>query len=133
MVKNGIDIWLSLRKNAFVFDSQNILFLHNRLCGLYIPDTDERKLEYLETELPFDSIISCQNCSDDLILDIDFLDLNSSLELKPDEDNENRIFDYECNLRLSLHFYRHTMISYLKDAYSTACSLSLQKQEISQH
>ena len=102
-----------------------------RLFVLYIPDTDERKLEYLETELPFDSIISCQNCSDDLILDIDFLDLNSSLELKPDEDNENRIFDYECNLRLSLHFYRHTMISYLKDAYSTACSLSLQKQEIS--
>lgn len=102
-----------------------------RLFVLYIPDTDERRLEYIETEIPFDSIISCQNCSDDLILDIEFLDQTFSLELKPDEDNENRIFDYECNLRLALRFYHHTTISYLKDAYSTTCSLSLQKQELS--
>lgn len=104
-----------------------------RLFVLYIPDTDERRLEYLETELPFDSIISCPNCSDDLILDLAFLDRAFSMELKPDEDNENRIFDYECNLRLLLCFYRHSTISYLQDAYSTACTLSLQRQELDFH
>lgn len=101
------------------------------LFVLYIPENQERRLEYIETEIPFDNIISCENCYDDLILDIELLSSTNSLETKPDEDGEHRIFDFELNLNLAINFYDNSTVSYLKDAYSTACTLDLQREDIS--
>lgn len=98
---------------------------------LYIPEGQERRLEYIETEIPFDNIIPCDNCSDEMISDIEILSSTNSLESKPDEDGEHRIFDFELILNLSIHFYDNTTVSYLKDAYSTACALTLQREDVS--
>ena len=37
---------------------------------LYTPEDDERNLEYFETELPFDGIVSCSGCHEDMVADI---------------------------------------------------------------
>lgn len=38
---------------------------------LYTPEDDERNLEYFETELPFDGIVSCSGCHEDMVADIE--------------------------------------------------------------
>lgn len=97
---------------------------------LYIPESDERTLEYLETEVPFDDIISCDNCNQDMISDVEYLNFHKEIQLQADEDGENRILDFEWTLHLKLRFYQDETFDYLKDAYSTACTLRLTQQDV---
>lgn len=97
---------------------------------LYIPENEERRLEYLETEIPFDTIISCDDCSENMISDIEILNAITKLEMHGDDDGENRIMDLEYTLNLQMCFYQDETFSYLADAYSTACTLTLEQSHI---
>lgn len=101
-----------------------------QLFLLYIPENDERRLEYLETEFPFDSIVHCDNCTEDMISDIEILETQKSLDTKADEDGENRVLEIDMSLGLRLKFYQDETFNYLSDAYSTACTLDLNRQNI---
>ena len=101
-----------------------------RLFLLYIPENDERRLEYIETEFPFDGIVHCDNCSEDMISDIEILETKKSLEIKADEDGENRILEADISLNLRLKFYQDETFDYLADAYSTTCTLELIQEDI---
>ena len=101
-----------------------------RLFLLYIPENDERRLEFLETDFPFDSIVHCDNCTEDMISDIEILETKKSLELKPDEDGENRTLEADISFNLRLKFYQDETFDYLSDAYSTACTLELTHKDI---
>lgn len=96
---------------------------------LYTPEEDERNLEYYETELPFDGIVSCPGCNEDMVADIAILPGKKMLEFRPDEDGENRLIDIEMTLHLEMKFYQEESFEYLEDAYSTSCELQLQHQE----
>ena len=101
-----------------------------QLFLLYIPDSDERHLEYLETEFPFDGIVHCDRCSEDMVSDIEILDTVKSLDTKADEDGENRILEVDMSLNLRLKFYQDETFDYLSDAYSTSCTLDLTRQDV---
>lgn len=101
-----------------------------QLFLLYIPENEERRLEYLETEFPFDNTIHCDNCTEDMISDIEIINTTKELETKEDEDGENRILEIELNLNLRMKFYADETFDYLEDAYSTACTLGLTKKQI---
>lgn len=101
-----------------------------QLFLLYIPENEERRLEYLETEFPFDGIVPCDHCSEDMISDVEIISSEKDLEIKPDEDGENRVLEVELNLNLRLKFYQDETFDYLEDAYSTACTLKLDYQNI---
>ncbi|MCD7825830.1 MAG: DUF3794 domain-containing protein [Clostridiaceae bacterium] len=98
---------------------------------LYVPENEDRRLEFLETELPFDGIVRCDQCQEDMISDVEILDNSQMLELKADEDGENRIMELELNFNLQIKFYQDEVFQYLEDAYSTACTLALTKQNFS--
>lgn len=110
--------------NGIRFTGDLLVFL------LYIPENEERRLEYLETEIPFDEIVSCDYCNPDMISDVEYLDSHKELQLQTDEDGENRILDLEWTLKLKIKFYQDETFDYLEDAYSTACTLQLTQQEI---
>lgn len=101
-----------------------------QLFVLYIPENEERRLEYLETEFPFDGIVHCDNCTEDMVSDMEILDTRKDLEIKPDEDGEHRVLEVDLNLNLHLKFYQDETFQYLSDAYSTACTLELNREEI---
>lgn len=101
-----------------------------KLFVLYLPENEERKLEYLDMELPFDEVLSCEECTEEMIPDIELLFTNKLLELRPDEDGENRLLEVELNLNLRIRFYEDEQIQYLKDAYSTACALDLKRKQV---
>lgn len=101
-----------------------------QLFLLYIPENEERRLEYLETEFPFDVTVQCENASEDMISDIEILNAEKELEIREDEDGENRILELELNLNLNMKFYQNETFHFLEDAYSTACTLQLDKEMI---
>ncbi len=98
---------------------------------LYTPEDDDRRLEYFETEVPFDGIVNCNGCNDDMIHDIEIIPDTKELSIKSDEDGENRILDMELVLKLQMKFYEDEEIKILDDAYSTSCSLKLTKEPVS--
>lgn len=101
-----------------------------QLFLLYIPENEERRLEYLETEFPFDSIVHCDYCSEDMVSDIEITETKKILETKADEDGENRMLEADISFNLRLKFYQDETFDYLADAYSTACTLELTKSDI---
>lgn len=98
---------------------------------LYIPEDEERRMEYLETELPIDGVVSCAGCHEQMIPDISFLPQNRGLEVKADEDGMQRILDVEMTLSLNIKFYEDMEMEILDDAYSTACEVSLTPSSLS--
>lgn len=96
---------------------------------LYTPEDDERTLEYYETELPFDGMVSCLGCNEDMIADISITPGKKLLEFRPDEDGESRTIDLELTLHLEMKFYQEESFEYLEDAYSTKCELQLNHQD----
>lgn len=101
-----------------------------KLFVLYLPENEERKLEFLDIELPFDDVLSCEECTEEMIPDIELLYANKLLELRPDEDGENRILEIELNLNFRIRFYKDEDFKYLKDAYSTTSTLNLTKTQV---
>lgn len=97
---------------------------------LYLPENEERRLEYLDVELPFDNVLTCEECTEDMIPDIELLSSNQFLEVRPDEDGENRILEIELGLNYRIKFYEDEQFRYLKDAYSTSCTLELERREV---
>ncbi len=98
---------------------------------LYIPEDEERRMEYLETELPLDGVVSCAGCNEQMIPDISFLPQNRGLEVKADEDGMQRILDVEMTLALNMKFYEDMEMEILDDAYSTACEVALTSNPLS--
>lgn len=96
---------------------------------LYTPEDDERTLEYFETELPFDGIVTCHGCSEEMIADVEITPGKKQFEFKQDEDGENRILDLEMILNMEMKFYQEEELEYLEDAYSTSCELELTKEQ----
>ena len=95
------------------------------LFVLYAPEDDDRNLEYFETELPFDGIVSCNGCTEDMIADVTITPGKKIVEFRDDEDGEERVLDIELSLHLDIKFYEEERFDYLKDAYSTSCELQL--------
>lgn len=97
---------------------------------LYIPEDEDHRLEYLDAEIPFDSILSCDNCNEDMVPDIELLGLSKNIEVQGDEDGENRVLDLALDMEFRMKFYMDEDFHYLQDAYSTACTLKLERQSI---
>ncbi len=102
-----------------------------QLFLLYVPEDEERRMEYIETELPIDGVVSCIGCHESFIPDISFRPQSSVLDVKSDDDGSQRILELELSLSMNIKFYEDKEIDILHDAYSTACELSLNREEIS--
>ncbi len=99
-----------------------------QLFVLYVPENEERRLEYLETELPIDGVVNCSGCDDSMIPDITFLEQTKEMEVKTDDDGEQRLLELELILSMDMKFYQDQELQILQDAYSTACQLRLTRQ-----
>lgn len=98
---------------------------------LYVPEDEERRMEYLETELPIDGVVNSTGCNEQMIPDITFLPQKKEMDIKTDEDGERRILDLELSLSMNMKFYEDKNMEILNDAYSTACELTLTRQPLS--
>ncbi len=94
------------------------------------------KLQFLELELPFSGTPECIGCTQDMIPDVEVGILKKDIQIKPDEDGEERILDVEVILELSVKTYGEEKLDMLEDFYATDRSLEpvykeLELQELS--
>ncbi len=73
---------------------------------LYVSDDEANPLQWLEQTMTFSGELSCTGCTMDMIPYIDTTMLQSSLEIKPDADGEERVFLVDVVLELDIRLYR---------------------------
>lgn len=95
---------------------------------LYTGENENRGIEFYETELPVNGNIECIGARDNMISDISVLLNNKDLQIKPDEDGEERILDIEAVLSLTIKIYEDQEMEVLKDVYSTKNQLDVQRK-----
>ncbi len=87
---------------------------------LYVGDSEEQSIEYFETEVPFNSTIECNGCKDGMISNIRTMLSGQDLQVKADDDGEERVISCEAVFELDIKAYEDEEIEILSDCYSTA-------------
>ena len=90
---------------------------------LYTGEDEEKPLQYYETEVPFSNVIDCNGINEEMIPNIGIQIHSKDLQIKPDEDGEERILDCEVVLDLDMKVYEEEELEILSDVYSTAREL----------
>lgn len=90
---------------------------------LYTGENENRSLEYVETEIVFNSTVDCNGCNEEMIGNINLSILSKDLEIKPDSDGEERVIDAEIVIELDIKVYEDEELEILSDIYSTSQKL----------
>lgn len=96
---------------------------------LYAGDDESSALQYFETEIPFHNVLDCNGCREDMIPDIHVKIQKKDLQMKPDEDGEERLINCEVVLELDLKIYEEEEIQILSDLYSTSQEVIPERKE----
>lgn len=84
---------------------------------------EEQSVQYFETEIPFSNTIEVNGLEDDMIPNIGIGIHSKDVQIKPDEDGEERVLDCEIVLDLDMKIYEDQELDILRDVYSTSKEL----------
>lgn len=87
---------------------------------LYTGDEDEQVPQYFETEIPFNNSIENNGCKDGMVSNIDIKLAGKDMQIKADDDGEDRLISCEAVLELDMKVYDDQEMEVLNDCYSTA-------------
>ncbi len=91
---------------------------------LYTSEDEENPIEYFETDIPFSGTVDCNGCTEDMIDDITFSIASKNLDVKPDQDGEERLLDLEVILDLGIKVYETCEPEILCDVYSPVMEIT---------
>lgn len=97
---------------------------------LYIGEDDGGNLRSFEYELPVSGQLECSGCEDGMIADIEVNLQKQDIQIKPDDDGEERILDLEAILELGIKLYKEEELQILSDIYSTKNHLDIEGKSI---
>lgn len=95
------------------------------LFVLYTTDEEHGQIQYYEAEQPFHNVIPCNGCQENMILQVEKEFLPGELQIKPDEDGEERTMEAEMAVNLDIRVYEEEEMEYLADVYSISKELQL--------
>ncbi len=84
---------------------------------LYAED-EANPLQWVERVVPFSGEVSCVDCKSDMIPYIDMSMQQTNLEVKPDEDGEERTIQIDWVLELDMKIYQENSEQLLTDVYT---------------
>lgn len=99
-----------------------------RIFILYSGENENRGIQSFEAELPVNGSLDCPGCREHMVSDIVITISNKDVEVKPDDDGEERILDLEVVLNLDIKLYEEEEMEVLKDLYSTKNQLALKRK-----
>lgn len=105
-------------KDARLSDNKIIVKGDLEVFILYVGDTQEQMVQYYETQIPVNCSVDCMGCDEKMVLDMDILVLSTDIQVKPDDDGEERILDIEAVLELDIKVYEEEELELLSDFYS---------------
>lgn len=85
---------------------------------IYLCDSEEHSLEYIETDLPFNATIECSDLNESMTPDINVSLSNCTVSVKPDADGEERIIEVEAFLDLDIKAFQENDFELIQDVYS---------------
>lgn len=85
---------------------------------LYMSDDETNPLQWLEQTANLTGEISCEGCTMDMIPYIDTTMIQANLEVKPDEDGEERVLQADVVLELDMKIYQEETETILLDLYT---------------
>lgn len=106
-----------VQENKISVKGEILLFL------LYTGEDENASVQYYETEMPFHNTVECNGIREDMIPNIRLSIHNKDIQIKPDEDGEERVLDCEIVLDLDMKVYEEEELEILSDLYSTAKEL----------
>lgn len=98
---------------------------------LYAGDDEGNPLQWIEYAVPFNGEVECSGCSGDSIPNIEASVVHKGLEVKPDADGEERIFQADVVLELDMKLYQEEEYDLILDVYTPLKEcVSLGKKEL---
>lgn len=88
------------------------------LFVMYTGDDENNTVQWLEHSVPFTGEVECSGCAADMIPNIESGIVSQSLEVKPDADGEERIFQADVVLELDMKLYREEEHDMILDVYT---------------
>lgn len=79
---------------------------------------EEGPLQWMEAGVPFNGMIEVPGCAEDQIPSIDLKLTSTDIEVKPDYDGEQRIFQIDGVINVDIKLYEEQQLTILKDVYS---------------
>ncbi len=90
---------------------------------LYAADDEEGTRQWIESVVPFQGEIECAGCRPEMIPDIEVILAESTLEVRPDYDGEERILQLDAVLELDIRIYDEDTVQILEDVYTPSKEL----------
>lgn len=85
---------------------------------LYAGDDENNPLQWVEQSIPFQGEVACEGCTLEMLPNIEIAMLQSSVEVKPDADGEERIIRIEAVMELDMKMYEEQPYALLQDVYT---------------
>ncbi|WP_343210735.1 DUF3794 and LysM peptidoglycan-binding domain-containing protein [Anaerolentibacter hominis] len=97
--------------------------------ALYSGELKEHPVEYMETDVPFSVFVECSGCREGMTPDISVMTRENTVEVKPDEDQEQRVFSTDILLELDMKLYEEEEIDLVRDLYCPGKEISAQREQ----
>ncbi len=97
---------------------------------LYSGTENDNIIEIFETEVPFSGFIEMAESKEGMSVLDDFEITNISARPAQDNDNEDRVFDLECEIEAETSLLENEDIVYVKDIYSLKDDIKLSDEDI---
>lgn len=96
---------------------------------IYTPEEDEMPAQWMDTIINFNGVIDAEGCNEDMIHDITVTPAEINVDIKPDYDGEQRIFEVDAVLNLDMRIYDEDSVDILEDIYSPSIDLITEKKQ----
>ena len=116
-------------QNVEVRPQERQIMIRGEMClfVLYREQSEEQRVVYFEGEQPFYSTLECEECGEKRLVQMDMEIQSKEVQVKQDEDGEERGLEAELALNLDFGIYEERTLSYLKDMYSLDKELVLNR------
>lgn len=100
------------------------------LATLYLGDSGENSLEFVEHEIPFNGVIECVGVNEDMYSDIDIKIVEDKVQIRPDLDGEERVLSVDVMTSLDIKVYSEEKSNILTDVYSLSGDVQINKEVV---
>lgn len=100
------------------------------LKTLYKSDSDENIIEIVEHELPFNGVFDVPKAKDYMFTDVKLYTQDKYIQVKPNEDGEDRVIDTEIFIGANIKINSQEEIQILNDAYCINENLDIEREII---
>lgn len=95
-----------------------------------IYESDEKRIHSYESTLPFSGNIDCHGCKEGMIPAISYCIGQQELNIRPDNDGEERTISLEALLELKLKIYEETKVELITDVYGVKTDVNVTEKDV---